>query len=373
MSDVRIFDPTGKAEIPYVVTLSSTSDGSDPAHVASVTPAGAHVLKVDLDMPHRSYSQVNLSLNARDFVATAHITGLRTLTDPSPVFLGDVKLFDLTTQHLGSNTSIPIAESTFPYLRLHLTFEPAPGNAALLVTPSTVSGAQVPAARQAQTLFTGIAQSFLIAQRGVQTVVTFKVPAHVPVERVSFDLDPAEVSSFNRSVTVSASTTPNAPVETLAGQISQVHLTIGNQQIDQRSLSFPAVLGSNTQSPATVEVAIQNGQQSPLKLRTVRLEMRQRQICFAPTAANATLAYGSDSVQPATYDFARTFDASTSARRATLLHEHTNTFFVMPAKAPSRFQRGPAFLALTLLVVLSLLAIIGYRALHRGHQDSLRR
>ena len=112
-----------------------------------VSPAGARQLNADLEMPHRSYSQVDLAFNARNFVASAHVTGLRTVNDPSPVFLGDFTLFDLTAQHLGSGLSIPIAESTFPYLRLHLTFEPAPGNSALLIAPSTLNSAQVPPVR----------------------------------------------------------------------------------------------------------------------------------------------------------------------------------------------------------------------------------
>jgi hypothetical protein len=373
LADLRVFDPAGEREIPYVATLSSTSPISDPARIVRVSPSGARQLNADLEMPHRSYSQVDLAFNARNFVASAHVTGLRTLTDPSPVFLGDFTLFDLTAQHLGSGLSIPIAESTFPYLRLHLTFEPAPGNSALLITPSTVSSAQVPPARVAQTLYTGVAQSFRFAQRGSQTVVSFSVPAHVPIERVSFDLDPTEQSNFSRPVTISASTGQSAPQEALTGQISRVHLTVGSQEIQQQSLSVPAILGSNAQSPATVEVAVQNGQQPPLKIRSVRLEMRQRQLCFPAAGTSVTLAYGSDSAQPPNYDFARTFNASTPARRATLLKEHRNPVFIAPESTQSRFNRYPAFLGLSILVALSLLAVIAYRALHRGHHDSLRR
>jgi hypothetical protein len=373
LDDLRVFDPTSTSELPYVVTLSSTSATSDPARIDRVVSPAARQLDFDLEMPHRSYSQVDLSLNARDFVASAHVTGLRTLTDTHPVFLGDMTLFDLTSQHLGSGTSLPIAESTFPYLHLRLTFQPAPGNALLRVTPSMIASAQVPAARVAQTLYTGIAQSSSVSQRGQQTVVTFPVPAHVPIERVSFDLDPAEKSNFSRAVSVSASINSSAPIETLTGQISRVHLTLGDHQIERQSLSIPAILGSNAQAPAIVEVAVQNGQQPPLKIRSVHLEMRQRQLCFPAAGTNATLAYGSASIQPAAYDFARTFDATSPARRASLLQEHTNASFVAPGSTSSRFKRYPAFLGLSILVALSLLAVIAYRALHRGHHDSLRR
>jgi hypothetical protein len=373
LSDLRVFDSSGKLDIPYVVTLSSTPAGADPARLAHVAASGTHQLDVDLGMPPRSYSQVNLSVNARNFVASAHVTGLRTLSDPNPVFLGDFTLFDLAAQHLGSNTSLPIAESTFPYLRLRLQFQPAPGNAALLITPSTLAAAEVPPARQAQTLYTTVAENSAFAQHGQQTVVTFSIPAHVPVERVTFELDPAEHSNFSRMVTVSASAGASAPVELLTGQISRVHLAIGGRKIQQESLSFPAILGSTALSPASVEVAVENGEQPPLNLRSVRLEMRQRQLCFPAAGTSATLAYGSPSVQATSYDFARTFTASAQFRRATVAQERKNALFVASSREPSRFSRYSAFLGLSLVVALSLLAVIAYRALHRGHHDSIHR
>jgi hypothetical protein len=377
LPDLRVFDAAGKSELPYAITLSSTSATSDPARVVRIAPSGARQLTLDLEMPHRPYSEVDLSLDARDFVASARVTGLESLADAHAVFLGDLSLFDLTSRSLGSSTALPIAESTFPYLRLRLTFEPAPGRSGLPVTPSMVVSALVPPARQAQTLYTGIPQTSAIARRGQQSVATFRVPAHVPIERVSFELDPAENANFSRTVIVSAFAGPSAPVETLTGQISRVHLNAGDVRIQRQSLSLPAILGSNAQSPATVEVAVENGEHPPLKIRGVRLEMRRRELCFPAAGTDATLAYGAGSpsgmAPPPAYDFARTFDAAASIRRATLLPEQANPLFIPPANNRFRFHRNPAFLGLSILVALSLLGVIGYRALHRGHRDSLHR
>jgi hypothetical protein len=71
LADLRVFDPAGEREIPYVATLSSTSPISDPARIVRVSPSGARQLNADLEMPHRSYSQVDLAFNARNFVASA--------------------------------------------------------------------------------------------------------------------------------------------------------------------------------------------------------------------------------------------------------------------------------------------------------------
>jgi hypothetical protein len=372
LPDLRVFDPAGKVETPYAVTVSSTSAASDSARIVRISPAEPRQLTLDLEMPKRPYSQVDLSLNARNFVATAHVMGLASLAGTHPVFLGDMTIFDLTSQGLGANTVLPVAESIFPYLRVSLTFEPAPGNGALSITPATVASAQVPPARQAQTLYTGIAQSFRTVQRGQQTVATFAVPAHVPIERVSFSLDSAEGANFRRAVSVSASMGEAAPAETVTGEISRVHLAVGGMQIEQRSLSIPAILGANAQTAATVEVAIDNGLKPPLKIQSVQLEMRQRQLCFRPSGTLATLAYGSDTAQPPAYDFGRTFHASIPVRRATLLQEHPNALFVAPVSTRERFKRYPAFAGLSAILAISLLAVIAYRALHRGHRDSLR-
>ncbi len=376
LPDLRVFDLSGKSEIPSVVTLSSTSATSDPARIVHVTSFGVNGLDIDLEMPHRPYSQVDLSLNARNFVASAQVAGLRSLTDRQPVFLGNLGLYDLTAQQLGSSSALPIAESTFPYLHLRLNFEPAPGNAALLITPSTLAAVEVPPARQAQTLYTGIAQSFATVQSGAETVVTFNVPARVPVERVTFDLAPAEQPNFNRAVTIAAFTSPSGPVEKLSGQISRVHLSLGATRVpdvQHESLSLPAILDSNAQAPATVKVMVGNGDQAPLKIRSVRLEMRQRQLCFPAAGTSVTLAYGSEAVQPTSYEFARSFDAAAPSREATLRHEHANALFIATENQQSRFKRFPAYLWLSTLVAICLLAVIAYRALHRGHQDSLRR
>jgi hypothetical protein len=389
LADLRLLDSTGKLEIPYVVTVSNTSPTSDAARIFNAIPSNAATgkpqLNLDLEMPHRPYSQVDLTFQLKNFVASAHVLGLRTLNDPHPVFLGDIPLFDLTAQNLGSGTSLPIAESTFPYLHLRLTFQPAPQSPAPVLTPSTVASAQVPPARQAQTLYTGIAQSFASSQSGNQsgnqTITTFAVPAHVPIERVSFDLDPAETANFSRPVVISATlsatlsaTSPgNGTTETLSGAISRVSLHLGDRQIQQESLSIPAILAANAQAPATVTVAIQNGAQPPLKIRSVRLEMRQRQLCFPAATTQATLAYGASLLRPPTYDFARTFNAAAPVRRAMLLHEHTNSFFVAPATRPSGLERYPALLWLALLLAAALAAVLIYSAIHRRHRDSLRR
>ena len=376
LSDLRLFNVAGTAEIPYAVTLSSTADTSDAAIVSNATSKVPGRVSFDLGMPQRPYSAVDLTLNLRDFVARAHVVGLRSRGETHPIFLGDFTLFDLTEQRLGRDTHLPIAESTFPYLRIALTFKPT-GRTPLAEIPAVLS-AQVPPDRQEQTLYTSVAETSDLLQNSQQTIATFHVPAHVPVERVTFDLKPSDKTNFSRSVSISASPeladgAKSKPSETLFGQISRVHLGQAGFPLAYDSLSIPAIFASNAQSPAVVRVALQNGDQPPLQIRQVRLEMRQRKLCFPAAAGTLTMVYGSATAQAPAYDFARSFNASAATRQAALLPEQKNRLYVASVKSKSRFARSPAFFGLSLLVALCLLAVIAFRALHRGHHNSLHR
>ena len=71
-----------------------------------------------------------------------------------------------------------------------------------------VLGAKVPPSREAQTIYTTVAETATIATKGRETVATFVVPAQIPVERVSFVLAPGFTGNFSRVVKVSALTMP---------------------------------------------------------------------------------------------------------------------------------------------------------------------
>jgi hypothetical protein len=374
LGDLRLFDATGKDELPYAVTLSRTSPTADPARILNLGLKGAHQLSFDLQMPSRPYSSVDLTLNAQDFLAAAKVTGLKSLNDKSPTFLGTFTLFDLTGQRLGRNTSLAIAESTFPYLHLELDLAPAPGNDHLTITPAIVAAAEIPPSREAQTVYTTVAQTFTITQRPRQSVATFTIPAHVPIERVSFELDPADPTNFSRPVTITAKATPQTAAEQgeaavqpeqLSGSISRVQLTESGQTIHEQSLSVPAILGSNEQYPATIEVAIENGDDQPLNIRTVRLEMRQRKLCFNASAPTFILAYGAPNILVPVYDFERTFNPAAPIRVATISHEQRNSLFIAHTPKKSFTERYPQLLWITLLLTVSILGLIAFRSAKR--------
>ena len=77
-------------------------------------------------------------------------------------------------------------------------------------------------------------------------------------------------------------------------------------------MSVESLLATNVRSDALVTVAVENGDDAPLPLHSVELQMRQRTLCFeAEPGAEYLLRYGDASpVRSPVYDYARLFQAS---------------------------------------------------------------
>ncbi|HKO18789.1 MAG TPA: hypothetical protein VJU82_07870, partial [Acidobacteriaceae bacterium] len=114
-----------------------------------------------------------------------------------------------------------------------------------------------------------------------------------------------------------------------------------------------------------VEVAIENGDDQPLPIAAVRLEMRRRDLCFDASAAAAgplNLYYGDDRLQAPVYDYARLFSASRTALAATLGPEQQNPNYQPPADTRSFTDRHPQVLWIALIVVICALGGVAVRA-----------
>jgi hypothetical protein len=213
LKDLRLYQaPAGRQgrEIPYAITLSEPAQpDSEPARVLNLGLRG-HTIVFDLEMPARPYTEATLDLAGKDFLATAIVSGATQLDASNSTRLGEFTLFDLTSQRLSRNTTLHLQESSFPYLHIELTASPAPGNRTFAATPQMVEGATIPPSREAQTIYTTAAQTTAIAQRGRQSIAAFALPERVPIERVSFSLDPNFKSNFSRDV--QSPTGPKAPL-----------------------------------------------------------------------------------------------------------------------------------------------------------------
>jgi hypothetical protein len=382
LKDLRLFN--GAAELPYATTLSQPlQQENDDARILNLGLRDKRV-DFDLEMPHRPYTDLLLNLNRKNFLATASVAGETVPASPHRSPLGTFTLFDLSIQHLARSTSIPLPESTFPYLHVELVVNSVPGTPPISPSAAILQGATVPPSREAQTLYTTDQQTSAFTQRGHQTIATFALPIHVPIERISFVLAPGFKANFSRTVEIDAQAdhpdpiaAPNPPAEpeTVFATILRVHTTVPSRPacpidppIDQEQLSVPVSIGSNMQRPATLTVVIDNGDAPPLPLVAIRLEMRQRNICFDPAAVTQrlTLDYGDpDStdpdLRPTTYDYARLFHPVAAPHPAHLEPEHLNPAFRPTADPRPLTARHPILLRIVILVLVTVLATV---ALH---------
>jgi hypothetical protein len=392
LTDLRIFPAreasaggTGSLgavhEVPYAITLSeAASEETEAARVLNLGASGARIV-FDLEMPERAYTDVTLNLDpeVHDFITTATVTGSDALGGRGgATALGTFTLFDLASQRLSRDTTIPLQESTFKFLHVELSVSPAAGSAAARFVPAIVLGATVPPSREAQTIYSTVAETASIATVGRESVATFAVPARVPVERVSFAVAPGFTGNFSREVKVSALTEPDksdddgrAPLpEMVTGSILRVRANEAGREIRTEQLGVPAILGANLQRAAKVEVAIENGDDQPLPIAAVRLEMRQRKICFEAPAGGASgrdsglaLFYGDSRLDAPEYDYARLFVASRAALVAELGAERLNPNYRAPA-APLRpfAERHPELLWIALIAAICALGVVALKA-----------
>ena len=356
----------GATETPFALSESA----AQPVEVesASVQNLGERAgnLEFDLVMPKRSYSEVDLQLDAINFVATAKISGSELPGGPS-TSLGSFALFDLTGQHLSRSTALPLQESTFSRLHVELHLTNTTGGRFEGLSPTIVQGATVPASREAQTVYSVVALSGGMQQKGTASVATIEVPAHVPIERASVVLDPEFKRDFLRSVSVQAGTGDGRERED--GEISRVtRVSSGlDPGINAAKLSVDAVLGANLRGPTTVTVAIENGNDPPLPIQKVRLEMRQRTVCFEAQPGSAyTLRYGDVALRAPVYDFARLYTGEPKPAIAVLGQEKVNPDFRARDDNRPYTERHPEILWIGLLAVV---AALGATAMHSVKQQ----
>jgi len=239
-----------------------------------------------------------------------------------------------------------------------------------------VRGAAVPPSREAQILYSTVAETSSITTVGRESRATFEIPVRIPVERVSVQLAPGFKGNFSRDVRVTAAADPDPksaveddrkPLpETMSGSILRVHATEAGREIRSEQLGISAILGANLQRAAKVDVVIENGDDQPLPIASVRLEMRQRALCFeAPAAAGPALAlyYGDPGLRTPVYDYDRLFVAADKPLAAQLGPETLNPGFRPPPEEERPFtERHPEVLWIALIAVICALGVVALKS-----------
>jgi len=353
LSDLRMYD--GTREVPYALDLGTrpVAGRSSPTLLNRGVRDGHVVFDVYLQRP--SYRSLELQVNTKDFVASVEVSGSTTADAMRPTRLGTFTIFDLTSQQLTRSTVLNLPASNFPYLHFTITGP---------LQPEQITGVSVLDPQQRPPVYRTIQETSTIVRRGTQSVATFDVPARVPVEHVEIVPAPGD-ANFNRSVLVEATRPSASSPARFVGNVFRVHTVHEGVRIDQERYSFDFA-GGAYDAPTHWSVIVDNGDDTPIALQSVRVGMRERRLCFKPAAGAAyTLVYGDSVLRAPRYDYATLVRLDDQASPATLGTEQVNPQYEARPDTRPFTERYPAVLWTVLVAVIVGLGAIALKTAAR--------
>jgi hypothetical protein len=318
----------------------------------------------DAEMPDGHYSDVQLVVASHDFIATVEVSGSHAQTGGAETKLGSFTIFDLSKQRLGRSTVLHLPESDFRYLHFRIAGQ---------LVPENVTGLSVVRLPASQPRYVTIAQTAQVAQKGHNSVFTFTVPARLPVDRVAFTPG-AQPALFSRDASIkvepvqsgrSADEAPYRQTAAGSGSLLRVHTVQNDHHIDEERLTIDAPR-AEFETPATWSITIDNGDDAPLQIESVRLQMLERDLCFDNAGSgNYALYYGDAALSTPRYDYARLFALQSDPAKAALGVELANAAFEPRPDERAFTERHPALLWSALVLVILLLGSIALSSAKR--------
>ncbi|HME57374.1 MAG TPA: DUF3999 family protein [Terracidiphilus sp.] len=359
LADLRLY--RDGAETPFVIR----TDAAAETEGKSLTPLNLGVRDgetvFDASMPDGHYSDLQLVVTGQNFIATVTVSGSQTETGSAETRIGSYTIFDLTGQKLGRSTVLHLPESDFRYLHFRIKGP---------LTPESVTGLTVIRMLVRQPKYETVAESALITQKGRSSVLEFTVPAHVPVDRIAFTPG-AKPAQFSRDVIVTVEPVDASPAadrsqsrQTVisAGDILRVHSVQNGQRIDEERLAIEAPW-VDFSTPAKWTVSIENGDDAPIQLKSVQMQMLERSLCFeAEEQGSYLLYYGDAALAAPSYDYAKLFTLQANASRITAGPEVPNlTYQPRPDERPFT-EKHPVLIWVALVAVIAVLGAIALKS-----------
>jgi hypothetical protein len=366
LADLRLF--RDGVETPFVIRTDAPAGAVEkPIAPMNLGSRGGKTV-FDAAMPDGHYSDIELAVTGQNFIATVTVSGSQAETGSAVTKIGMFTIFDLTNQRLGRSTVLHLPESDFRYLHFSVAGPIAPEN---------VTGISVVRLPASQPKYKTVAESSQLVQKGRTTLVEFTVPAHLPVERIAFTPG-AEPALFSRDVSVSVEPVSPAKAEvdlppaqpvTSSGNILRVHKIDNGRRIDEERLVIDAPF-TDFSTPSKWTITIENGDDAPLKLGSVRLEMLERSLCFeADGNGSYTLYYGDPALEAPRYDYAQLFAAQANASQIEAGAEALNSAYQPRPDDRPFTEKHPVLLSVALGAVIVLLGAIALRSAKRPRQS----
>jgi hypothetical protein len=359
LGDLRLY--SGQQEVPYALMVkrgSRENDNKDVSVLQQSVIGGKTQFLIDMTGV-AEYDHIDLKLAAKNFVAHARVEGQEDLHGKNWALLGESILYDLSKENLGGNSILRLPLSTYKYLRVTIDGP---------LKPADIVGASSEFRQEQKAVWRDVGGAPTVAEMpmsaarndslrrtGKATVLTFAVPEKVPVDRVTFEIDPAQ-PNFRRSVQI----TDHKDDYVGSGEIDRVHMVRQGQKIDtdDYDVSFSAV------GHKTIKVIIDNGDDPPLKIKSARLQQLEHRLYFdAPASGPLTLYYGDEKLDPPVYDYAKLFVLAKDAAPAQLGAEQVNAAFTGRPDERPWTERHPVVLWIAIVAAVLILGAIALRSM----------
>ena len=375
LADLRVYQDTtgnqgttesqGNTETPYVVhTDVAVLPADQKISPINLGKNGGQTV-FDAEMPSGTYSDIQLEVSGRDFLATVTVSGSQTQGGGSRTKLGSSTIFDLTRQRLGRSTVLHLPESDFHYLHFQIAGPIAPEN---------VTGLSVTRPPKSQPKYMTVAETAQSTLKGRNSVFEFDVPAHTPVDRIDF-VPGQNPANFSRDVEISIAIVQKRPADDGSepsppvmgwGNILRVHSVQDGHRIDEERLAASAPQ-ADFDEPAKWTITIENHDDVPIQMAFVRLEMLERSLCFDAAAGDSyTLFYGDRALASPVYDYASLFVLEQSPIVAQLGSEAANPAYQPRPDERPFTEKHPTLLWLALILVIALLGAVAFRSFKAG-------
>jgi hypothetical protein len=363
LQDLRVL--AGDREIAYQVRTSSdvAEDVGRPEQILNLGQRNG-AISFDVEMTEPRYSRVLLKMARSHFSVLVHVTGIDRPGEAGVVF-PEIAYSSDTPEDEPQMKRISLPESSFRYLHFEiqtLALDP--------LTPHDIAGVDVLVERAEPPRYLQAAVAAGPQQKPHERIYEFAVPANVPVERLTFASDDPN-AVFSRTADLeryrSATTTQEdagTSKREMPAQSEGITLTRSPAAKHQPASSSPGTIDLGLGAapyPSTVRLTIQNGDDVPLALHAITLQMRERQVCFLlKPITSYRLRYGDPSLGPPQYDLTPIEAAAMNASVSTLGAERALT----PETAGARpfSERHPVLLWMALIVVVGTLGVVALRS-----------
>jgi len=306
---------------------------------------------------------VLLKMARSHFSVLVHVTGIDRPGEAGVAF-PEIAYTSDTPEDEPQMKLILLPESDFRYLHFEiqtLALEP--------VTPRDIAGVDVLVESAEPPRYVQAAVASGPQQKPHETIYEFAVPANVPLDRLSFVSDDpnavfsrtADLERFPSLLSQTAATHEEAGAAKPATPVQSEGVTLARLPDTKRQpQTIDLGLGAMP-SASTVRLTIQNGDDAPLALHAITLEMRERQVCFLRKANTSyALRYGDAALGPQQYDLTPIEAAAADASVGALGAERALT----PETAAVRpfTERHPVLLWVALIIVVGTLGVVALRS-----------